>query len=62
MNVQKEEKAQQEVSRLQQEFHKVHNDKNEKITALSLGPFSVETVFTVCICLPIFRRSRILDF
>mmetsp|Transcript_104654 Transcript_104654/g.249165 ORF Transcript_104654/g.249165 Transcript_104654/m.249165 type:complete len:486 (+) Transcript_104654:132-1589(+) len=35
MNVQKEEKAQQEVDRLQQEFHKVHNDKNEKVTALS---------------------------
>ncbi|CAE6972254.1 CAPN15 [Symbiodinium natans] len=34
MNVQKEEKAQQEVSRLQQEFHKVHNDKNEKITVM----------------------------
>ena len=32
-----EEKAQQEVDRLQQEFHKVHNDKNEKVTALTLG-------------------------
>jgi len=35
MNVQKEEKAQQEVDRLQQEFRKVHNDKNQKVTALS---------------------------
>mmetsp|Transcript_61058 Transcript_61058/g.136405 ORF Transcript_61058/g.136405 Transcript_61058/m.136405 type:complete len:469 (+) Transcript_61058:1-1407(+) len=34
-NVQKEEKAQEEVDRLQQEFRKVHNDKNERITQLS---------------------------
>ena len=40
MNVQKEEKAQQEVDRLQQEFRKVHNDKNQKVTALTLGLIS----------------------
>lgn len=36
-NVKAEEHAQEEVEKLQIEFHQLHEDKNAKITELTLG-------------------------